>query len=73
MSGGECDEITECPREGCPDPENLNHYHCGVCGSPEITSMMGHFVGGAHICGMSEQQRAEHLARAFPARQDSPT
>lgn len=31
-----------CPIPHCPEPDALNHYHCGACGSGEITSMYGH-------------------------------
>lgn len=34
-----------CFREGCPRPNEQNHYHCSNCEHPEITSMYGHFEG----------------------------
>lgn len=33
-----------CERDGCPDPGQGNHYHCGRCNSAEMTSMMGHYT-----------------------------
>lgn len=32
-----------CDRKGCPQPNHMNHYHCGRCSSPEVTSMLGHY------------------------------
>lgn len=32
-----------CERKGCPTPSQGNHYHCGRCVSPDVTSMMGHY------------------------------
>lgn len=31
-----------CDREGCTS-DATNHYHCGRCTSPAVTSMMGHY------------------------------
>lgn len=39
-----------CDREGCPEPTQLSHYHCGHCTSPKITSMYGHYIGGEMRC-----------------------
>ncbi len=34
--------VSTCDRPECPNPGHLNHWHCGRCQSPEITSMLGH-------------------------------
>lgn len=32
-----------CTRMGCPQPNHMNHYHCGRCTDPAVTSMLGHY------------------------------
>ncbi len=39
-----------CDRPGCLGQNHGNHYHCGRCTSPKVTSMMGHYVGGEYTC-----------------------
>lgn len=35
--------MISCTRDNCPTPKQSNHYHCGRCTSPAITSMLGHY------------------------------
>lgn len=37
--------------ERCGQQYGGTHYHCGVCDSPEVTSMYGHYHSGHWVEG----------------------